>query len=103
MIITTTENVNGVLPKKTLGMVKGNTIRARWFGRDIAAALKTLIGGEIKSYTKMLDDARNEALDRMIQEAKKLKADAIIGVKFGTSDVMQGSAEILAYGTAVII
>jgi len=103
MIITTTENINGKLPRKTLGMVKGNTIRARWFGRDIAAALKTLIGGEIKSYTKMLDDARNEALDRMIQEAKKLKADAIIGVKFGTSDVMQGSAEILAYGTAVII
>ena len=103
MIITTTENVNGVLPKKTLGMVKGNTIRARWFGRDIAAALKTIVGGEIKSYTKMLDDARNEALDRMIKEAKELKANAIVGVKFGTSDVMQGSAEILAYGTAVII
>jgi uncharacterized protein YbjQ (UPF0145 family) len=103
MIISTTETVNGKYPKKILGIVKGNTIRARWFGRDIAAGLKTIVGGEIKSYTKLLDDARNEALDRMIEEARKLGADAVVMVRFGTSDVMRGSAEILAYGTAVKI
>jgi uncharacterized protein YbjQ (UPF0145 family) len=103
MIITTTENVNGKIPKKTLGLVRGNTIRARWFGRDIAAGLKGIVGGEIKSYTKMISDARDEALNRMVQEAKKKGADAIIGVRFTTSDVLPGSAEILAFGTAVKI
>jgi len=98
MLITTSENMD---IKKTLGLVKGNTIRARWFGRDIAAGLKTLIGGEIKSYTEMLTKAREEAIDRMKAEAKKLGADAIIGVRFASSDVMQGASEILVYGTAV--
>lgn len=101
MIVTTSETVNGKTPKKTLGLVRGNTIRARWFGRDILAGLKNIVGGEIKSYTKMIDDARNEALDRMIEQAKKKGANAIIMVRFTTSDVMQGASEILAYGTAV--
>jgi len=101
MIIVTTDYVAGKKVKETLGIVKGSIIKARWFGRDIAAGLKTLIGGEIKSYTDLLIGARDEAISRMIQEAKKMKADAIINVRFATSDVMQGSAEMLAYGTAV--
>ncbi len=101
MLITTSETIKGKEIKQTLGLVKGNTIRARWFGRDIAAGLKTLVGGEIKSYTEMLTKAREEAIERMIEEAKKLKADAIVAVRFTTSDIMQGASEILAYGTAV--
>ena len=103
IIITTSETVNGKYPKKTLGLVKGNTIRARWIGRDIAAGIKTLFGGEIKSYTLLIDSARNQSLERMKEEARKLGANAIVMVRFGTSDVMRGSAEILAYGTAVVI
>ena len=103
MIISTTETINGKHPKKTLGMVRGNTIRARWFGRDIAAGIKNIFGGEIKSYTKLLDDARNEAVERMKENAKKLKANAIVSVRFTTSDVMQGAAEILVFGTAVVV
>lgn len=101
MIVTTNETINGKFPKKTLGIVKGNTIRARWFGRDIAAGLKSIVGGEIKSYTKMIDEARNEALNRMKENAKRLGADAVISVRFTTSGVMAGAAEILAFGTAV--
>ena len=101
MIIVTTDYIAGKKVKETLGVVKGSIIRARWFGRDIAASLKTIIGGEIKSYTDLLVKAREEAINRMVAEAKKLKADAVINVRFATSDVMQGSAEILVYGTAV--
>lgn len=101
MIMTTAFDIPGKKISKTLGLVKGNTVRARWFGRDIAAGLKHLVGGEIKSYTEMLDKARNEAVERMKEEATKLGADAIIGVRMTTADVMQGSAELLAYGTAV--
>lgn len=101
MIIVTTDYIAGKKVKETLGIVKGSIIKARWFGRDIAAQLKNIIGGEIKSYTDLLIKARDEALDRMIQEAKNKNADAVINVRFATSDVMQGSAEVLAYGTAV--
>ncbi len=103
ILITTTETINGKYPKKTIGLVRGNTIRARWFGRDIVAGLKNLVGGEIKSYTKLISDARNEAIERMKEEAKKIGANAIIMVRFTTSDVMQGASEILAFGTAVVI
>jgi len=103
MIISTSEIINGKYPKKVLGIVKGNTIRARWFGRDIVAGLKNLVGGEIKSYTKLIDDARNEAIDRMKQEAEAMGADAVIMVRFASSDIMQGASEILAYGTAVVL
>lgn len=101
MILVNTQNVEGKKISKTLGLVKGNTIRARWFGRDIAAGLKTLVGGEIKSYTEMMDKAREQAIDRMIEDAKRLKADAIVNIRFTASEVMQGASEILVYGTAV--
>jgi uncharacterized protein YbjQ (UPF0145 family) len=103
MEISTTFDLPGRKIEKSLGLVQGNTVRARWFGRDIAAGLKNLIGGEIVSYTELMRDARQEALKRMIEEAKPLGADAVIGVRFATSEMMQGSAEFLAYGTAVKI
>jgi len=86
---------------KILGLVKGSTIRAKHLGKDILAAFKHLVGGELREYTQMLQEARQQSMDRMIEEAKKLGADAIIGLRFGTSQVMQGAAEIVAYGTAV--
>lgn len=101
MITVNTDKIEGKKIIETLGLVKGNTIRARWFGRDIAAGLKTLIGGEIKSYTDMMTKARDQAVERMVDEAKKLKADAVINVRFTSSEVMQGASEILVYGTAV--
>jgi uncharacterized protein YbjQ (UPF0145 family) len=101
MLISTTERIEGKEISETLGLVKGNTIRARWIGRDVAAGLKSLAGGEIKSYTTMLSDAREEAINRMKEEAEKLGANAVVSVRFATSMVMQGSAEMLAYGTAV--
>lgn len=86
---------------KILGVARGNTIRARHIGRDIGAGLKNLIGGEIKTYTTMTTQAREEAFNRMVNQAIEMKADAIIGVRFSTSMIMQGAAEMLAYGTAV--
>ena len=86
---------------KVLGIAKGNTIRARHIGRDVMAGLKTIVGGEIKTYTEMTTQAREEAFNRMINQAIEMKADAIIGVRFSTSMIMQGAAEMLAYGTAV--
>ena len=103
MITVNTDKIEGKKIVKTLGLVKGNTIRARWFGRDIAAGLKTLVGGEIKSYTDMMTKAREQAIQRMVEEAKKLKADAVINIRFTASEVMQGASEILVYGTAVKI
>ncbi len=101
MILSTTDRIPNKTITEVLGIVKGNTIRARWFGRDIAAGLKMIVGGEIKGYTKMISDAREESQDRMTEEAKKLNADAVVNIRFTTSTVMQGAAEILAYGTAV--
>ena len=101
MIVTTTENVPGKKVVSILGIVKGNTIRARHVGRDILASLKTVIGGEITSYTSLLTEAREEAQKRMEEEAKKLGADAVIMARFETSEVMPQAAEVLAYGTAV--
>lgn len=100
-IITTSETIPGKKVSKILGVVRGNTVRAKNIGRDIAAGLKNLVGGEIKSYTDLLTKARDEAYNRMVNEAIDLKADAVINVRFMTSMVMQGSAEILCYGTAV--
>jgi uncharacterized protein YbjQ (UPF0145 family) len=100
-ILSTTDRIPNKTIIEVLGIVKGSTIRARWFGRDIAAGLKMLVGGEIKGYTKMISDAREEAIKRMTEEAEKLKADAVVNIRFTTSTVMQGAAEILAYGTAV--
>lgn len=102
MIITTTETVPDKKIVRTLGLVKGNTIRARHVGRDIVAGLRNIVGGEIVEYTKMLAEAREQALDRMVEEAEKLGANAIVCVRFTTSYVMGGAAELLAYGTAVV-
>ena len=101
LIITTTEEVPGKKIVKVLGVVKGNTVRARHVGRDVMAGFKNIIGGEIKSYTDMIAFSREEAYNRMINAAVELGADAVIGFRFMTSMVMQGAAEMLAYGTAV--
>ncbi len=103
MIITTSDFVAGKEVKKNFGLVKGNTVRARNLGKDILAVLKNLIGGEIEEYTKLMAESREQALDRMIEEAKALGANAIIGCRFTTSYIMQNAAEILVYGTAVYV
>ena len=103
MILTTTDQIAGKTVVKTLGMVKGNTIRARALGKDILAGLKQLVGGEIEEYTKLMAEAREQALDRMTEEAAAMGANAIIEVRYSTSEVMNAAAEILAYGTAVVI
>jgi len=101
MIITTTNSIAGKEVKETLGLVRGSTIRAKWFGKDIVAGLRHLVGGELKEYTEMLSEAREQAINRMVADAKKLDADAIIEMRFNTAEVMKGAAEILAYGTAI--
>ncbi|HHR84982.1 YbjQ family protein [Candidatus Bipolaricaulota bacterium] len=101
MIIVTTETIEGRKIEEVLGLVRGNTIRARNMGRDIMAGLRNIVGGEIKDYTRMLSQARDQALDRMIRDAESKGATAILGVRFTTSQTMAGAAEILAYGTAV--
>tara|TARA_Y100000310_G_scaffold135966_1_gene134869 strand:- start:2681 stop:3004 length:324 start_codon:yes stop_codon:yes gene_type:complete len=101
IITTTTSEIPGKKVAKILGVVKGNTIRARHMGRDIAAGFKNIVGGEIKSYTEMTTKAREEALNRMINQAVDLDADAVINIRFATSMIMTGAAEMLAYGTAV--
>ena len=101
IIVTTGNEVPGKKIINVLGVVKGSTVRARNIGRDIGAGFKNIIGGEIKTYTEMTKNSRDEAYNRMVNEALDLKADAIIGVRFTTSMVMQGASEMLAYGTAV--
>lgn len=101
MKLYTTSEVVGEEIDETLGLVRGNTIRARNLGRDVLAGLRNLVGGEIKDYTVMLSDARDEALSRMIEEAEGLEADGIVEIRFTTSETMGGAAEILVYGTAV--
>jgi len=101
MLLSTTEAIEGRRIAETLGLVRGNTIRARHVGRDIMAGFRTLVGGEIKDYTVMLDQARDQAIQRMVKQAETLGANAVIGIRFTTSQTMRGAAEILAYGTAV--
>jgi uncharacterized protein YbjQ (UPF0145 family) len=103
MMILTTDFVQGKTIVKTLGLVRGNTIRARNIGRDILAVLRNLVGGEIRDYTKMMAESREQALDRMVEEAESLGANAVINMRITTSMIMQSASEILAYGTAVII
>ena len=100
MIITTTESIGGARIE-ILGIVFGNTVRSKHLGKDVMSGLKSLIGGELQEYTEMLSDARTEATNRMINEAEKLGADAVITVRFTTSQTTAGAAELLAYGTAV--
>ncbi len=103
MILATTDTLAGYEIVETLGVVMGNTVHSKHLGKDIAAAFKTLAGGEIKSYTEMLTEARNIAIQRMIAEAEKIGADAVIGLRLASSSVMSGAAEVIAYGTAVKI
>ena len=101
MIVTMGETVPGREISEILGTVKGNTVRTRFFGRDIMAALRNLVGGEVPEYTKLMAEAREQALDRMIYDAELKGADAVISLRVTTSMIMGGSAELLAYGTAV--
>jgi uncharacterized protein YbjQ (UPF0145 family) len=103
MIVVTTEAITGKRVVKMLGLVKGNTIRARHLGRDIAAHFRGIVGGEITDYTKMMAESREQSLDRMIEEAKELGGNAVVGMRFSTSSMMQSAAELVAYGTAVIV
>lgn len=101
MIISTIHEIAGKEIVEVLGLVRGNTIRARHVGKDIMAGFKNIVGGEITDYTKMMAESREQALDRMMTDARNLGADAVVGIRFSTSSVMQGAAELLAYGTAV--
>ena len=103
MIVVTTEMVAGHRIVKTLGVVKGNAVRSRHIGADFLAFLKNLVGGELPEYTEMIAQSREQALDRMVEDARALGANAIVGVRFSTSYVTQGAAEIMAYGTAVVL
>ncbi|RLC71324.1 MAG: YbjQ family protein [Chloroflexi bacterium] len=103
MIIVTSSHIEGKRIVKTLGMVKGSTIRARHVGRDITASLRSLVGGEITEYTKLMAEAREEAIHRMVEQAEKMGANAIVDTRFVTSMVMSGASELLVYGTAVVV
>ena len=103
MIVVSADTVEGRKVVKVLGLVKGNTIRARHIGRDIMAGLKNIVGGEVSGYTKMMAESREQALDRMEENAKILGANAIVAARFVTTSIMDGAAELLAYGTAVVL
>lgn len=103
MIVVTSDTIPGYHITRTHGMVRGNTIRARHVGRDILAMLRNLAGGEVREYTKMLAEAREQAIDRMLEDADALGANAVITVRFQTAEVMTGAAEMLCYGTAVTV
>jgi uncharacterized protein YbjQ (UPF0145 family) len=100
MILTTTEQIPGY-EIEILGVVYGNTVRSKHIGKDIAAGLKSIVGGELQEYTDMLSDARTEAMNRMVNAAQEMKADAVVNIRFTTSQTMSTAAELLAYGTAV--
>jgi len=103
MIITTSAQIEGKTIAKTVGLVKGSTIRARHLGKDIMAGLRGMVGGEISEYTKMMAEAREQAIQRMVEDAEKQGANAIVSMRFTTSMVMQSASEILAYGTGVVL
>jgi uncharacterized protein YbjQ (UPF0145 family) len=103
MIVVTTPDIFGKRIVRTLGLVRGNTIRARHLGRDILALLKGMVGGEIREYTKLIGEAREQALDRMVEEAEELGGNAVVNLRFATTEVMGSASEILAYGTAVVV
>ena len=103
MIVVNTETITGMRIVEMKGIVQGNTVRAKHLGRDIAAGLKNLVGGELKGYTELLTESRREAIERMLAQAEQLEANAVVNVRFSTSAVTQGAAEIYAYGTAVVV
>ncbi len=101
MIIVTTLEVQGRRTEETIGLVRGSSVRARHLGKDISALFKNMVGGEVEEYTKLLAEAREQAVDRMISEARSRGANAVVGVRFASSEISAGAAEILVYGTAV--
>ena len=103
MILVTSETVAGKRIVKSLGLVRGNTVRARHLGKDIMAGLRNIVGGEVHEYAKLIAESREQALDRMVAEAEGLGANAVIAVRFTTSVMMGGAAELLAVGTAVVV
>jgi uncharacterized protein YbjQ (UPF0145 family) len=103
MIVVTSENIAGKRIVRTLGLVRGNTVRARHIGRDILAGLRNIVGGEVHEYAKLVAESREQSLDRMIAEAEELGANAVIATRFTTSVLMGGAAELLAIGTAVVV
>ncbi len=103
MILVNTEFIPGYRVLETKGLVQGNTIRAKHLGRDIAAGFKNLVGGELKGYTELLTESRRQAIERMIGQAQQLGANAVVNVRFTTSAVTQGAAELYAYGTAMVV
>ena len=103
MILATTEAVIGKRIVTVLGLVRGNTVRARHIGRDISAIVRNIAGGEITEYTKLLAESREQSIDRMVDEAERLGANAILGVRFSTSSIMGAAAEVMCYGTAVLL
>lgn len=102
MIVTNTETISGYTIQRTLGLVQGNTVRAKHVGRDIAASFKNLVGGELKGYTELLTESRREAMQRMLAQAQQLGANAVVNVRFSTSSITAGASELYAYGTPVI-
>jgi uncharacterized protein YbjQ (UPF0145 family) len=103
VIAVTTETIEGRKIIKTLGVVRGNAVRARHIGKDILAGLRNIVGGEVHEYVKLSAEAREQALDRMLEEARELGGNGVVGIRFGTAMIMAGAAELLAYGTAVVI
>jgi uncharacterized protein YbjQ (UPF0145 family) len=103
MIVATTDSIPEKQIKRTLGVVRGNSVRARHVGKDILAVMKNIVGGEIREYVKLMAETREQALDRMVGEAEGLGANAVVGVRFTTSMIANGAAELLVYGTAVVL
>ncbi len=103
MMVVTTAEIKGKRIVRVLGLVRGNTIRSRHLGKDIMASLRGIIGGEVSEYTKLFGEAREQALDRMVEEARELGANAIVEIRFSTSMVMAGAAELLVFGTGVVV
>ena len=103
MIVVTDKQIVGKKVVRTLGLVRGNTIRARHLGKDVMAIFRNMVGGEVSEYTKMMAEAREQAIDRMVEEAEELGANAVVCTRFATSMLMQGASELLAYGTAVVV
>lgn len=103
MIVVTSDTIEGKRVVRTLGLVRGSTIRARHIGKDIVAQLRGIVGGEVSEYTKLMAESREQALDRMVAEARGLGADAVVCTRFQTSMVMTGASELLAFGTAVVL
>ena len=103
MLVSTTPQIPGKKVVRMLGVAMGNTVRARFIGRDIIAGIRNIIGGELKEYTKMMEDAREEAIGRMLAHAEQMGANAVVNVRFVTAQIAKGAAELLAYGTAVVV